>query len=91
LENIGKLGEGIEELGEGIEELGDGIEELLADNVDENMEFAQVLFECTEEYPDLHSTPYLVKAIIKAVEVDLPSIGDFLDGRLRKFEGISTT
>ena len=53
-----------------------------------NMEMALVLFECIKDYPTLHSTPYLVRSIIAAVQKDLPGIGDFLDARMRKYEGM---
>ena len=53
-----------------------------------NMEMALVLFECIKDYPTLHSTPYLVNTIIAAISQDLPGIGDFLDSRMRNYEGI---
>ena len=59
-----------------------------ADDLVVNMEMALVLFECIKDYPTLHSTPYLVRSIITAVQKDLPGIGDFLDARMRKYEGM---
>lgn len=58
------------------------------DEVTVNMEMALVLFECIKDYPTLHSTPYLVRSIITAIQKDLPGIGDFLDARMRKYEGM---
>ena len=60
---------------------------------DSTFEFdiAQLLFQCTKDYPDLHSTPYLVEAIIKAVEKNIPGMGNYLDARLRSYNGIPDT
>ena len=53
-----------------------------------NMEMALVLFECIKGYQTLHSSPYLVNAITEAIDHNLPGIGDYLDARVRKYEGI---
>ena len=51
-------------------------------NAHTNIELASIFFQCIKDYPELHSTPYIVKAIIEAVKKRLPGIGDFLDARL---------
>jgi len=72
-------------INEGAEENEDDEE---ADDLVVNMEMALVLFECIKDYPTLHSTPYLVRSITTAVGKGLPGIGDFLDARMRKYEGM---
>ena len=47
-----------------------------------NIELASIFFESIKDYPELHSTPYIVKAIIEAVKNRLPGIGAFLDARM---------
>ena len=54
-------------------------------NAHTNIELASIFFQCIKDYPELHSTPYIVKAIIEAVKKRLPGIGDFLDARLIPF------
>ena len=58
-----------------------------------NNELALALFESIKDYSFLHSSPYLIQAIIIAIDNKLPGIGHFLDRRVKKYEGlhISTT
>ena len=46
---------------------------------------ATILFEGIKDYPALHSNPYILKAIIKAIKEDLPGIGTYLNARMIPF------
>ena len=55
-------------------------------NAYKNIELASIFFESIRDYPELHSTPYIVKAIIEAVRKRLPGIGTFLDATMIPFK-----
>ena len=44
---------------------------------------AAILFACTKDYQFLHSAHLISDAIIKAVECEVPGIGDYIEGRLK--------
>jgi len=44
---------------------------------------AGILFACTKDYKFLHSAHLLSEAIIKAVEFEVPGMGEFIEGRLK--------
>lgn len=48
----------------------------------ENDAMAEVIFKYIKEYSFLHSSPFINDAIIKAIEISIPSIGDYLESRL---------
>ena len=48
---------------------------------------ALVIFEEIKEYSFLHSGPYLVDAVTKAVKCDVPGIADYLDCRRQRYGG----
>lgn len=48
----------------------------------ENEAMAEVIFKYMKEYSFLHSSPFVNDAIIKAIEISIPSIGDYLESRL---------
>ena len=64
-----------------------------SNSISSNFELASILFDSIKDYPLLHSSPYLLKAIIRAVEIDLSTIGDYLDARMFTFSNkqISST
>lgn len=43
---------------------------------------AEVIFKYVKNYGFLHSSPFINDAIIKAIEMSLPSIGDYMESRL---------
>lgn len=47
-----------------------------------NLSIADLLFTLIKDYPLLHSSFLLYEAVVKAIEHELPSIGDYLDARL---------
>jgi len=44
---------------------------------------AGILFACTKDYKFLHSAHLCSEAIIRAVEIEVPGMGDFIEGRLK--------
>ena len=44
---------------------------------------AGILFACTKDYQFLHSAHLISDALIKAVECEVPGIGDYIEGRLK--------
>ena len=56
-----------------------------------NMQMALVIFKEIKDYSFLHSGPYLVDAITKAVRCDVPGIADYLDSRMREYSGNDIT
>ena len=49
----------------------------------ENSAMAEVIFSYLCEYGFMHSSSLINEAIIHAIEMSLPSIGDYLDSRLK--------
>ena len=49
-----------------------------------NLAMAQVIFEGMSEYSFMHGGDAIVEAVINAVKINLPGIGNYLDGRLKK-------
>ena len=47
-----------------------------------NLNLADLLFLQTKDYPLLHSSYLLYSAVVRAIEHELPSIGQYLDARL---------
>jgi hypothetical protein len=43
---------------------------------------AGILFACTKDYKFLHSAHIISDAIIKAIKLEVPGIGDYIEGRL---------
>jgi len=58
---------------------------------DVNKNLAKTLFTCIKNYSFLHSSPYLVQAIIKAVKLEVLGIGDFIDNRIVKSRHVPST
>jgi hypothetical protein len=44
---------------------------------------AGILFACTKDYKFLHSAHIISDAIIKAIKLEVPGIGDYIEGRLK--------
>ena len=44
---------------------------------------AGILFACTKDYKFLHSAHLISDAIIKAIEHEVPGIGEYIEGRLK--------
>lgn len=49
-----------------------------------NIGMAQVIFEEIKDYSFMHGGDGIVDSVINAVKIDLPGIGEYLDGRLKK-------
>lgn len=45
---------------------------------------ADVIFKYIKDYDFMHSSQLIKEGVIKAVEIALPSIGDYLDSRLKE-------
>ena len=48
-----------------------------------NLAMAQVIFAEIKDYSFMHGGDGIIESIINAVKIDLPGIGDYLDGRLK--------
>ena len=48
-----------------------------------NLAMAQVIFTEIKDYSFMHGGDSIVESVINAVRIDLPGIGDYLDGRLK--------
>ena len=56
-------------------------------NREMNLQMAHIIFSEIKEYSYLHSGPYLVEAITTAVKCNVPRIAEFLDNRIKPYEG----
>lgn len=56
--------------------------DLCLDEASLNVNFGGMIFDQTKDYPLLHSSYFMNKAVIKAITLNIPGIGDYLDSRL---------
>ena len=47
---------------------------------------AEVIFKYIKEYGFMHSSQLINEGVIQAVKTNLPSLGDYLDSRLKKID-----
>ena len=49
-----------------------------------NIALADIMFKYVAEYGFMHSSYFMTTTIMKALKVNLPSIGEYLDSRLQE-------